>query len=187
MGEPKAILRLEPDGPTLVEMVVTTLRQVAAEVFLVGEPDWPLPESLAGMRIVEDARQGAADGVIAALSGANHAVCLVAGCDMPFLDPSLLADMVAMAREHDRTALARDETGVHPLHAAWRRADLGQIEAVVASGQRSLTRIAAIIGAIEFDVAGKPWSMFNVNTPADLAVAREHADRLRSPEGEIHS
>lgn len=174
MGQPKAILRLQPEGPTLLEHAVDAVRRVANDVFLVGIPDWPLPDALEGMRIVEDARQGAADGVIAALASAHHDYCLVAGCDMPFLDPTLLSDMVTIARQHDRTVIARDDSGLHPLHAAWRRADLSRIAALVNSGQRSLTRIASDIGAVEFDVTGSRWSVFNINTPDDLMAARAH-------------
>ena len=187
MGEPKAVLRLEPDAPTLIELVVAALRRVAIEVFLVGQPSWALPSTLAEMRIVEDAQQGAADGVIAALGAAKHDFCIVVGCDMPFLEPSLLLEMIAIAQTHNRSVLAHDSAGAHPLHTVYRREDRKGFEARVAAGERSLTTIAVDLGAIAVDIGShdmRRWSVFNVNTPTDLAMAREHALECSSTEGE---
>ncbi|HWV34018.1 MAG TPA: molybdenum cofactor guanylyltransferase [Thermomicrobiales bacterium] len=180
MGEPKALLRLEPAGPTLIERVVGTLRAVAEDVFLVGRPDWPPPDALAAMRMVEDDRQGAADGLIAALAGARHELCIVTACDMPFLDAGFLAEMIAIARDRGRSVLARDDTGRHPLHAVYRRVDLPQIRQDVSAGDRSLIRLCEAIEAIPMDTGrdrARGWSVFNINTPDDLAEARRY-DRL---------
>lgn len=182
MGQPKALLRLEPDGPTFIEGVVSALRGLADDVFLVGCPDWSLPEVIAGLDMVEDARQGAADGLIAALGRARHDLCVVTACDMPFLDVTFLAEMVDVARDGERSVLARDETGRHPLHAVYWRADLPRIMDLVASGERSLAGICDDIDAIPMDVGedeARRWSVFNINTPDDLTQGREHMAFLK--------
>lgn len=179
MGEPKALLRLEPASPTLLESAVLAVGEVASEIVLVGRANWPIPPSLAGLRRVADGGNGAADGVIAALGAAMSDACLVVGCDMPFLDVPLLREMTDLARREGRGVVARDASGLHPLHAIWRRDDLRRIEALVAAGERSLAAITEALGMATIDLDGRGeaarWSVFNANTPEDLATAREHA------------
>lgn len=185
MGEPKAIMRLTPNAPTLIETVVLALQDISREVMLVGSAGWPLPGTLDLLPRVNDGGQGATDGVIAALDAAASDLCLVVGCDMPFLDPPLLREMIAIARDTDRGVIVRDATGPHPLHAIYRRADLPRIRAIVGYGQRSLAVIAGETGmvALDLDAPGRPeahrWSVFNANTPDDLAIARAHAGQQR--------
>jgi molybdopterin-guanine dinucleotide biosynthesis protein A len=180
MGEPKALLRLGDDGETLVERVVARLGAVTREIALVGTPGWDLPPSLAGWPLVRDRGVSAADGLIAALDAAPCRFCLVAACDTPFLDVSLLREMVDIARREGRGVIARDDRGCHPLHAVYDTTWLPELRAAVEGGARSLGALASLAGMAALDL-GAPereaqrWSVFNVNTPADLARARAHA------------
>lgn len=180
MGVPKALLRLDPAGDTLVERVVARLSQVASEVLLVGTPAWPLPTALAGRETVADRGVSAIDGVIAALAAAQHECCLIVGCDMPFLDPGLLAAMCEVSTREAAGVAAADASGLHPLHAVYRRGAMPAVAGLVARGERSLARAAAELGMASFRTDGDDapaawrWSVFNVNTPADLALARCH-------------
>lgn len=187
MGEPKAIMRLDAGSPTLIETVVATLKGIASDIVLVGSADWPLPGGLDGLRRVSDGGQGATDGVIAALEAGKSGHCLVVGCDMPFLDRSLLRELARVAQDADRGVIIRDANGMHPLHAVYRRADLARIKGIVRDGQRSLGAIAAATGMVtlDLDAPGRPeahrWSVFNANTPDDLAIARAHAAKVADP------
>jgi molybdenum cofactor guanylyltransferase len=187
MGEPKALLRLAAGGSTLLELVVAKLRTVATDITLVGRPNWAVPESLGGLRRVDDDGNGAADGLVAALGAACHDYCLVVGCDMPFLDGALLSDMVSLAIREGTGVIAVDAGGPHPLHAVYRRDDLARLTARVVAGDRSLTSIARALALVSVDLAAhersdaERWSVFNANTPADLATARAHAQQRRSP------
>jgi molybdopterin-guanine dinucleotide biosynthesis protein A len=178
MGRAKALLRLDPDGPTLVERVVAALQGIADDVMLVGHPAWAIPASMSALRVVDDAGTSAVDGVVAALAAARHDLCFVVACDMPFLDAELLSDLAAMARTGRRSVVVRDATGVHPLHAVYRRDDLPRMEACIANGQRSLGTIAQALDPIVLDIEresdNRLWSVFNVNTPADLDRAKRH-------------
>lgn len=181
MGEPKALLRLDDAGETLVERTVATLGELAADVILIGAPNWPLPASLAGYRPVADRGESAADGVLAALETAAHRYCIVVACDMPFLHHGLLRQMAEEAARRGRGVVAADEHGGHPLHAVWDRECLPELRAAVDRGERSLGALArmAEMTTIHLDAPGRSarerWSVFNVNTPDDLAVARAHA------------
>lgn len=176
MGEPKALLRLSPAHPTLLETIVKTVGEIASDVVLVGRTDWPIPAALVDLRHVEDDGNGAADGVIAALETARFNACLVVGCDMPFLDVALLREMAELAEREQRGVVARDASGMHALHAIWRRDDLAWIEAMVAGGERSLGAIATTLAmaTVDLETRDEParWSVFNANTPEELEVAR---------------
>lgn len=180
MGKPKALLRLSPDRPTMLETVVDALVQVATDVVLVGQTGWPIPESLDRLRRANDGGNGAADGVVGALEAARSESCLVVGCDMPFLDVALLREMAELAEHECRGVIARYAGGLHPLHAIWRRDDLARIEALIADGERSLGAIARALGMATIDLNGRGdtarWSVFNANTPEDLATARQHVE-----------
>lgn len=185
MGEPKALLRLIEGGPTLIERTVATLRTVSDDVVLVGKPGWVLPEPLAALRLEVDNGVSAADGVVTALDAAAHRFCAVVACDMPFLDAGLLRDMGEIAVQKQRGVIATDARGAHPLHAVWDRETAPALHAAIEQGERSLGAFAKLarLVPLDLDAAGRGererWSVFNVNTPDELAAARAHAARTR--------
>lgn len=195
MGEPKALLRIEPDCPTFLERVVESLQPVAPDVFLVGCAEWEVPGSLAAIRRVRDGGRGAADGVVCALKASRFDTCLIVGCDMPFLDVPLLREMTLRTQQSGVGVIACNARGPHPLHAMYKRIDLERIRTFIASGQRSLTSIADLLGMEKIDVdapergSAHSWSVFNVNTPEDLKLARNRAFSVRHSDAEdfIHA
>lgn len=183
MGMPKALLRLEPDGPTLLERVACRLGSVTTEVMLVGRAAWPVPESLARLPRCDDRGDGPADGIVAALAASAAPLCIVVACDMPFLHPPLLERMVMTARRAGRGVVVADDHGMHPLHAVYRRDDLPVLAAAIEEGERSLGALVARAGMIEMAL-GAPdasdadrASVLNLNTPADLEAARARLRR----------
>ncbi len=126
-----------------------------------------------------DDGQGAASGLLAALRYSRHDLCLVVGCDMPFVDATVLARMVEIARANFVGVVAVDDHGAHPLHAVYRVPDVGRIARMVDAGERSLTAVTDALGMYRFDLREESlsasWSAFNVNTPDELEVARYHA------------
>ena len=179
MGRPKALLRLDQDGPTILERVVARVSSIADDVVLVGDHDWPLPPALAAFPRVSDDGQGAASGLLAALRCGRNDLCLVLGCDMPFVDVSVLARMVTIARGSSVGVVAVDDYGAHPLHAVYRAGDDARVARMVAAGERSLTVMTDALGMHRLDLREEEgsarWSVFNVNTPEELAIARRHA------------
>jgi molybdopterin-guanine dinucleotide biosynthesis protein A len=99
MGQPKALLRLTPDGPTLIELALAAVRSVAADAILVTNA----PETYAflGCRMVADQFPGlgALAGIHAGLAVSAHEHNLIVACDMPFLNPALLAALAAEPRD----------------------------------------------------------------------------------------
>jgi len=186
MGTDKALLRLTPDGPTLIERVLTAVRTVADDVFLVAND-----ERLAGLglRTVPDAFPGAGSlgGIYSAVAGARAQHCLVVACDMPFLAPPLLRALVDAPRDYDVLApylevgLNRQggAKGVYEtLHAIYGRAALPAMRAQLEAGQYRIVsffpdvRVRALTEATVRALDPQLRSFFNVNTPERLAEAR---------------
>lgn len=196
MGQDKALL--EFGGRPLVEQVAERAAAVAAEIFLVA-PLRPEYERFA-WRIVPDRfpQAGSLGGVYTALVEARHQFCLVLACDMPFVNPALLAYMAEQPRDYDVLvpALAADRSDqggketLETLHAIYSKHCLPAIERQLRDG------IFKIIGFFsEVKVRRVPedtvrrfdpqlLSFFNANTPDEFDWARRKlgdADAGTSP------
>jgi molybdenum cofactor guanylyltransferase len=108
MGTDKAFALL--DGKPLIEHVLDKVRQIdPAEILIVTKT----PERYAaydGVTVVNEGTQdyGPLGGLLVALNATHHKNVLMVGCDMPFLNPRLLAFIVDMQRDMPH----RQEDGV---------------------------------------------------------------------------
>ncbi len=178
MGANKALLTLVPGGPTMVELVVSAVQAVSNDIVLVGSPadrnrypalPW-LADSPAGV--------GPLGGIRAALAASHTDRLLVVACDMPLLNPTLLRYMVSCAFDHD--ALVPQVAGrLHPLHAIYHRSSLPRIEEYLSAGESRVqgwfpgARIAVIPESTVARHDPALCSCLNLNTPADLDLARQ--------------
>src|SRR5438132_56454 len=125
MGANKALLRVRPGGPTLIEIVVGRLRKGGFEAPLLvvanGESDY----AFLGLPVATDDVPGAGPlgGILTALSHSAYPRVLVVACDMPLLNPEVVRYMaqlpdssdVLMPRWFDEEGRERLET----LHAIY--------------------------------------------------------------------
>jgi molybdopterin-guanine dinucleotide biosynthesis protein A len=133
MGRDKAFLALG-ERP-LIAVVAERLRAVADEVIIVADntsrytpfADRCVPDVYSGV--------GPLGGIHAGLRAAVNELTLVVGCDMPFLDPDVLAWFVEAAEGADMVVLKQEE-GLEPLHAVYRKSCLPVVEATILSGVR---------------------------------------------------
>ncbi len=189
MGTDKALLRLEPGGPTLIERVAAAVGAVAADTFLVVNDD---RLTALGLRAVPDVYPGAGalGGIYSAVAGARHEHCLVVACDMPFLSVPLLRAMAVQPRDYDvlapflpvaEGAANRQGTagGVYEtLHAIYGRGALPAMREELEAGRFKIVgffpRVRVRPFAIEWVRRHDPAlrSFFNANTPARFAEAR---------------
>lgn len=180
MGRPKALLTV--GGVPMIARVAARLGSVCDELIVVtGEPD-----VAAGLpaRIVEDAvpGEGPLRGMEAGLEAAVHEVCIVAGCDMPFVDPNLLRHLLARAGGADAVVPRGAGGRAQPLHAVYRRSCLPAIRDALKRGERKATSFLRAVRVVwireeewgRLDPRGRSW--WNVNTPADLEEADAPAD-----------
>ena len=135
MGSDKALLSI--DGQPLIARVANRLRTVVDEVIIAANDRERY--GAYGDRCVPDVyrRVGTLAGIHAGLQAAAHDLALVVGCDMPFLDPAVLAWFAetAMASDADLVVLRHGDF-VEPLHAVYRKSCLPAIEATIQSGER---------------------------------------------------
>ena len=189
MGTDKALLRLTPDGPTLIERVAAAVGPVAAETLLVANDD---RHASLGLRTVPDAYPGAGalGGIYSAVAAAAHEHCLVVACDMPFLSVPLLRALAAQPRDYDVLApfLPLLETaenrqggpgGVYEtLHAIYGRRALPAMREQLEAGRYKIVGFFPRVRVRAFPVeevrrhAPELRSFFNANTPERLAEAR---------------
>ena len=178
MGTPKAALEL--NGSTLLSRVVDTLGAAAGRVVVVRAPGQALPKLPAGVAVVDDARpgRGPLEGMLAGLRRleADEAAAFVCAVDMPFLEaPFARAVLAALPPDAD-AAVPRLDGRAHPLAAAYRANVAERIAALLDAGDR---RVGALLEGITVawlearDLPGGGGSLRNVNTPADLAAARQ--------------
>lgn len=189
MGTDKAQLRLTPDGPTLIELVIAAVRTVADEIVIVANDD---RLAALDLRIVPDnfPGTGALGGIESALAHARHEHCLVVACDMPLLAAPLLAALAAAPRDYDVLApqltVGQNRQGqsdgvYETLHAIYGRAALPAIRAqLVAQRYRVIgffpqVRVRAFPEDRTREIDPPLRSFFNANTPERLNEARRLA------------
>ncbi|HEX6747668.1 MAG TPA: molybdenum cofactor guanylyltransferase [Longimicrobium sp.] len=188
-GAAKALA--EVGGRRIVERVRDALAAAVDDVILIANE----PELFGDLDLPArgDLRPGlgAAAGIETALRwamemGRPGAVCVA--CDMPFVSPALLRELVRRARDGDADAVVPESTGrrgIEPLCAWYSVACLPAVERALASDERSLHALLATVRAGRIPLAevrrfGDPEIIFmNVNTPDDhrraIDLAR-HAD-----------
>ena len=189
MGTDKALLRLLPGDPTLIERVAAAVGAVAAETLLVANDD---RYASLGLRTVPDAYPGAGalGGIYSAVVAAAHEHCLVVACDMPFLAVPLLRALAAEPRDYDVLApylpvaegaenRQSDAGGVYEtLHALYGRGALPAMREQLDAGRYKIVGFFPRVRVRAYPVAAVRRhdpalrSFFNVNTPARLAEAR---------------
>lgn len=189
MGTDKARLRLTPDGPMLVELVLSAVQAVADDITLIAN-DGHLAEL--GLRTVPDVypEAGALGGIYSAVASAAHEHCLVVACDMPFLSPTLLRAMAAVPRDYDLLApylivgenRQGNSTGVYEtLHAIYGRAALPAIREQLEQRRYRVigffpqVRVQPFPEAAVRQIDPTLRSFFNANTPERLIEARNIA------------
>ncbi len=183
LGEDKRFVTV--GSTTLLDRCRSNLLATFAEVLIVTAQDsTPLDEQ--GCRVHQDLipECGSLGGLY---TGLYHASCeriFVAACDMPFLNERMIRLFIERDPEAD-VVMARLPHGLQPLHAVYSKAVLPALE------QRARLRQLRIQDLVDEPslkvtyVTEKEWvqidpsskTFYNVNTPADLAAARDELAR----------
>ena len=126
-----------------------------------------LPDAVADM--------GPLGGVLAALDWAEtrgaRAVATVA-VDTPFLPDDLISRLSAHNMDGASVVMAETADGLHPTTAIWQVGLRGPLRQALAAGARKVRDFTSACGAraVRFEDTA---AFFNINTPQDLAQARQ--------------
>jgi molybdopterin-guanine dinucleotide biosynthesis protein A len=166
MGRDKALLMV--DGVPMAVRVATAMVAAGVDpvVALGGDADGLLA---AGLQVVPDRwpGEGPLGAIVTACEWSPHDVVVIAACDLPWLDASVLAGLLeALAGGQADVALARTDRR-EPLCGAWDTARCrGHLAGAFDGGERAVHVVLRGLAVAEVAVA--PSALRNVNTPADL-------------------
>jgi len=179
MGTNKALL--EVGGRSMLCRTANLLRPLVDDLFIVADDD--APYAGLGLPIIPDVHpgRGAIGGIHAALRHAAHPLVLCVACDMPHIGPGVIELLLSTARPDDDALVPRIGGWAEPLLAVYgRNAGAGFERAIVAGRLKVMAALEGLrvrfIDEPELRAADANLRSFvNVNTPGELAAARDMA------------
>ncbi|KAF6634774.1 molybdenum cofactor guanylyltransferase [Paenibacillus sp. EKM208P] len=189
MGQDKALLEI--DGATMLERTYTTLQQAAQRVVVVTRDNQGY--GLSGMETVPDVfpGMGPLSGIHAGLSASTTEWGMVVACDMPFVQPEVLHDLLVVTEKWTelqgttepalQAVISSMDGRIHPLLAVYHRSVLPSAEECLRSRRLRLTdwldKLNVRYATVE-DLPGVSEDMwhkaaFNMNNPQDYQLAKE--------------
>ncbi len=185
MGCDKA--RMPFCGKPLIERVLERLALVCSElVVTTSRPDelaYLEKHEFGGMtpRVVMDVDgpAGAMRGIASSLAAARLPLVAIVACDMPFVSPELIGALADLVEEGPLdVCVPREERGIEPLCAVWRREACVPVARELLASDRQ--RIRCLIDRVNagyldephiIEAAGSLLCFENVNTPEEFAAA----------------
>ncbi len=174
MGLNKAFI--EFGGKRLIEATVERLAGLFPEVLIIANDLEPY--AYLGVRVIPDliANSGSLGGIYTGLSAILHPTGFFVACDMPFLNPDLIALVVHEAEGWDVT-VPRVEGELQPMHAVYAKSCLPFIKEAIDLG---MLKIARFFPKVKVKIIEEPalravdphlLGLMNVNTPLELEKA----------------
>jgi molybdenum cofactor guanylyltransferase len=163
MGQDKALIEIA--GQPLALAAAEALRAVCQSVSLVGDPE---RYKTLGLPVISDRERGAGplSGIEAALGATRSEWNLIAACDMPSLDASLLRDLAQSAG--DDAVIPRYPDGrIEPLCALYHQRCHAVAADSLAAGIRRVSDFLARL-TVRYVQVTDPEPFLNLNTPEDL-------------------
>ena len=169
MGCDKA--RMAFCGEPLIERVLGRLAPVAGELVVTTSR----PSELAYL----EGPAGAMRGIASSLAAARLSLVAIVACDMPFVSPELIGALAdCIEAEALDVCVPREERGIEPLCAVWRRDACAPVAHGLLACDRQ--RIRCLINRVQagymdepqiVKAAGSTLCFENVNTPEEFAAA----------------
>lgn len=173
MGSNKAFLKI--NGERLIDRTIRIFRELFSEVMVVTNE--PLRYLDLDVEIARDIfpGKGPLGGIFTGLFYATYSHAFISACDMPFINPELIACMTTCRANHD-IVVPRTAEGFQPLHAIYARTCMPEIRRLIDGDRLKIIGLyqgfhTYIVGPeviSEYDREGKAF--LNVNTPQDITV-----------------
>lgn len=173
MGQDKALLPFQ--GEPLVKRVVGRGKTVTEHILVItNRPDdyrfllVPLATDVINCK-------GPLVGLYTALYSLTSRFVILVGCDMPFINPSLLSFQLHILEQEDcDVVIPRHDDILEPLHAVYRRETcLDPVRVALDEGKRSLigwhnrVRVREISGSTLLSIDPELRAFVNLNSPQD--------------------
>jgi molybdopterin-guanine dinucleotide biosynthesis protein A len=167
------------DRKSLIETVISRLRPLFEHVIVCSATGSEFPDLDASEVADIYANYGSIAGLHAGLSAAGPGGAFAVACDMPFVNPELVKMLMARVGKYDVVVPRLAAQKLEPLHAVYSKACLPHVEALL---QRHQLRIYdffrdANVNYVDLEeireIDPELRSFLNVNTPEDLARARD--------------
>lgn len=182
-GLPKGLQTV--GGERIIDRVARSLRSTTDRLLVISN-DPHAGEWLGDATSAGDLLPGRASliGIHAALSRSRGAVVVVAW-DMPFVPPTLVAELAARLRSGATAVIPFGRNGPEPVCAAYAGDALPHVERLAASGALTLSALVEELPNVERISVGEVTRFgdpdvifFNVNSPEDRARAEAIAGAL---------
>ena len=169
---------------SLLEQVIACASSLSNDIIIVAAEKRTVPqfEGYSKLKIVTDIYpgKGPLGGIYTGLVASTSLYNLVIASDMPFLNQALLCYMIQLSVNFD-LVVPRVGNLVEPLHAVYTKNCLTPIERMIKQGKLSVYKLLRLVKVryVETEEIDKfdpkHLSFFNVNTEADLEIARDLA------------
>ena len=178
MGRDKALLQIDPGGPTLLEHAAKTVLEAVGNVTIVGAPE---RYGHLGWRAVADLASGVGRTGLGPMGGLETILKvsktdwnLVVACDMPGLTAELLRGLIDSLKGEDCDCVVSQDSsgGLHPLCAVYHRRCLPAVERLISDKCFTLHRLIDNLRAKHWLVSDN-LLLQNVNSPSDLRPVQE--------------
>jgi molybdopterin-guanine dinucleotide biosynthesis protein A len=133
------------EGKTFIDRLIESLTQVVDEIILVARDPEQCKRfsAIAGVRCITDIRPGTGPigGLHAGALAARGEVIFVSACDMPCVDPRVIAYLFNRIDSYDAAIPSWNPEMLEPLHAVYRRTALiGYLEDHASLSLRTMVR-----------------------------------------------
>lgn len=169
---------------SLLQWVIFHLSFFDSDIIIVTASEQSSPQfaDYPKLRIVTDTYpgKGPLGGIYTGLAVSDSFYNLVIACDMPFLNQAVLSYMIQLSANFD-LVVPRLGDMVEPLHAVYSKGCLAPIKYLLKQGNPSVRELFTLVRVRYVEVEEinrfdpKHLSFFNINTEADLEMARELA------------
>ena len=176
MGRDKAWLEL--DGATMIERVVAALRPVTERVTIIANrPEY----ARLNLPVVADTHIGIGplEAIRTALANSRQPRVVLVGCDLPFITPQLFTHLLDVGGDAQAVVPLDDAGRLEPLCAIYSTAALAAVTALIANGERKVSRLferipTRLVAFSELHhLAGARLFFENINSPQDYQRAIE--------------
>ena len=180
--------RLHWEGEPFLDRVCKLMGTLFDEVLLVtAQEDYDC--SHLPVRLVTDKipQKGSLGGLYTGLMEAKNTLTFVVACDMPFLLKESISRLCLLS--HSDVLMVKLPKGIQPLHARYSKRCAPIIEQMIQEGdlkiQNLISRSGLTVKIIEEtlfdDIDPYRQSFMNINTPADLELARKTSSHSSLP------